>query len=132
MDEKLLIDTCKDYYTNFKCKENNNRVAFAGKAFLTMEMCRLIDKEGLCLDVVSGGELYTAYKAGFPLEKVYYHGNNKTIEEIDMGIKYGVGRFIVDNIEEMTIINEIAGKYNKKQDIYLRLTPGMMSLPSAF
>ena len=125
MDEKLLIDTCKDYYTNFKCKENNNRVAFAGKAFLTMEMCRLIDKEGLCLDVVSGGELYTAYKAGFPLEKVYYHGNNKTIEEIDMGIKYGVGRFIVDNIEEMTIINEIAGKYNKKQDIYLRLTPGI-------
>ena len=125
MDEQLLIDTCEEYYKNFKCEEDNNRVAFAGKAFLTKEMCRLINKVGLCLDVVSGGELYTAYKADFPLEKVYYHGNNKTIEEIEMGVKLGVGRFVVDNIEEMTIINETAKKYHKVQDIYLRLTPGI-------
>ena len=122
MDEELLINTCKSYYKNFKCKENNNRVAYAGKAFLTMAMCKLINEQGLYLDVVSGGELYTAYKSGFPLEKVYFHGNNKTYDEI---VKLGVGRFIVDNIEEMTILNEIATKYNKKQDIYLRLTPGI-------
>lgn len=125
MDEELLINTCKSYYENFRCKENNNRVAYAGKAFLTMAMCKLIKEQGLYLDVVSGGELYTAYKAGFPLDKVYFHGNNKTYDEIELGVKLGVGRFVVDNIEEMTILNEIATKYNKKQDIYLRLTPGI-------
>lgn len=125
MDEELLINTCKSYYENFRCKENNNRVAYAGKAFLTMAMCKLIKEQGLHLDVVSGGELYTAYKAGFPLDKVYFHGNNKTYDEIELGVKLGVGRFVVDNIEEMTILNEIATKHNKKQDIYLRLTPGI-------
>lgn len=125
MDEKLIRDTCEEYYQNFKCKENNNRVAYAGKAFLTVAMCKLIDEQGLYLDVVSGGELYTAHKAGFPMEKIYFHGNNKTIEEIKMGIKLGIGRFVADNIEEITLINKIAGEYNKKQDIYLRLTPGI-------
>lgn len=125
MDEELLINTCKDYYKNFKCEDNNNRVAYAGKAFLTIAMCKLIAEQGLCLDVVSGGELYTAYKAGFDLEKVYFHGNNKTMDEITLGVKLGVGRFIVDNIEEMIMLNEIAGKEGKKQDIYLRLTPGI-------
>lgn len=125
MDEELLINTCKDYYQNFKCEENKNRVAYAGKAFLTIAMCKLIEEQGLCLDVVSGGELYTAYKAGFNLEKVYFHGNNKTVDEISLGVKLGVGRFVVDNIEEMIMLNEIAGKEGKKQDIYLRLTPGI-------
>ena len=125
MDEQLLLDNCRGYVNAFKVKEENNRVAFAGKAFLTMEMCRLINKEGLYLDVVSGGELFTAYKAGFPMDKIYFHGNNKTADEIEFGIKLGVGRFIVDNIAEMAKINEIAEIYNKKQDIYLRLTPGI-------
>ncbi|VYU61050.1 diaminopimelate decarboxylase [Clostridium tertium] len=125
MDEQLLLDNCRGYINAFRAKEENNRVAFAGKAFLTVEMCKLIDREGLYLDVVSGGELYTAYKADFPMEKIYFHGNNKTIDEIDLGIKLGVGRFIVDNSWEMSKINEIAEKYNKKQDIYLRLTPGI-------
>ena len=124
MDEKLLRDTCKNYYNSFKCNENN-RVAFAGKAFLTLEMCRLIHEEGLNLDVVSGGELYTAYKAGFPMEKIYFHGNNKTIDEIELGIEKRVGRFIVDNLEEMEIINEIAERYGVTQEIYIRLTPGI-------
>lgn len=125
MDEQLLIDKCRGYIKAFKVKEDNNRVAFAGKAFLTIEMCKLINEEGLYLDVVSGGELYTAYKAGFPMDKIYFHGNNKTLDEIDLGIKLGVGRFIVDNLWEMAKINEIAEIYNKKQDIYLRLTPGI-------
>lgn len=125
MDEQLLIDNCRDYVKYFKVNSENNRVAFAGKAFLTLEMCRLIEREGLYLDVVSGGELYTAYKANFPMEKIYFHGNNKTLEEIEFGIKLGVGRFIVDNLWEMTKINEISEKYNKVQKVYLRLTPGI-------
>jgi diaminopimelate decarboxylase len=125
MDEQLIIDKCREYYKAFKVKEENNRVAYAGKAFLTLEMCRLINREGLYLDVVSGGELYTAYKANFDMKKIYFHGNNKTEEEIEFGVKVGVGRFIVDNLWEMEKINEIAEKYNKVQKIYLRLTPGI-------
>ena len=125
MDEELLIKNCRDYINAFNVEKENNRVAFAGKAFLTLEMCRLINKEKLYLDVVSGGELYTAYKADFPMEKIYFHGNNKTLDEIELGIKLGVGRFVVDNLWEMAKINEIAEKYNKIQEIYLRLTPGI-------
>lgn len=125
MDEQLLIDKCREYVKSFRVNEDNNRVAFAGKAFLTIEMCKLINNEGLYLDVVSGGELYTAYKAEYPMDKIYFHGNNKTLDEIELGIKLGVGRFVVDNLWEMSKINEIAEKYNKKQKIYLRLTPGI-------
>ena len=125
MDENLLSSTCKSYYDNFKCKENHNRVAYAGKAFLTKAMCKLVNEQGLYLDVVSGGELFTAYKAGFPLNKVYFHGNNKSRGEIELGVKLGVGRFVVDNLDEMKMLNEEAGKNNIKQDIYLRLTPGI-------
>ena len=110
MDEQLLLDNCRGYINAFRAKEEKNRVAFAGKAFLTVEMCKLIDREGLYLDVVSGGELYTAYKANFPMEKIYFHGNNKTLDEIELGVKLGVGRFIVDNLWEMSKINEVAEK----------------------
>lgn len=124
-DEELIREYCRDYRKYFKCEENGNRVAYAGKAFLTVQMCKLIAEEGMCLDVVSGGELYTAYKAQFPLERVLFHGNNKTIDEIELGVKLGVGKFVVDNYYEMDVLNELAGEYNKVQDIYLRITPGI-------
>jgi diaminopimelate decarboxylase len=125
MDEELIRNNCRRYYKGFKVDEGQNKVAYAGKAFLTIAMCQIINEEGLCLDVVSGGELYTAYKSGFPMEKVFFHGNNKTLEEIEMGIKLGVGRFIVDNFYEIEKINEIAEKYGKTQKILLRITPGI-------
>ncbi|MCM8709888.1 diaminopimelate decarboxylase [Clostridium sp. SYSU_GA19001] len=125
IDEAFVRLKCSRYYKAFKVQERGNRVAYAGKAFLTLAMCQLISEEGLCLDVVSGGELYTAIKSGFPLEKVYFHGNNKTLEEIDMGIKSGVGKFVVDNFYEIEKINEIAKSYNKVQKILLRVTPGI-------
>lgn len=125
INEELLINTCKGYYEAFRCEEDNNRVAFAGKSFLNLAMVRVLKEQGLYLDVVSGGELYTAKKAGFDLEKVIYHGNNKTIDEITMGVELGVGRFVVDNLWELGKLNEIAQKNNKVQKIYLRLTPGI-------
>ena len=125
MDEGLIRKNCSDYYNNFKCAENGNRVAFAGKAFLTKAMCKLINEEGLYLDVVSGGELYTAYKADFPLEKVYFHGNNKTVDEIKLGVDLGVGRFVVDNLYELDLLNKFAGERGIVQKIYLRITPGI-------
>ncbi|WP_297634793.1 diaminopimelate decarboxylase [uncultured Clostridium sp.] len=125
MDEVLLENNCRDYYENFRCKENGNKVAYAGKAFLTLAMCKIIQKEGLYLDVVSGGELYTAYKAGFPVEKLLFHGNNKTLDEIELGIRLGVGTFVVDNFFEIEHLNELAKKYGKVQNVYLRITPGI-------
>ena len=63
------------------------------RLFLQFKMCKLLKEENMSLDVVSGGELYTAYKAGFPLERVMFHGNNKTLDEIELGVKLGVGKF---------------------------------------
>ncbi|MBV7271694.1 diaminopimelate decarboxylase [Clostridiaceae bacterium UIB06] len=125
VDEDLVRNQCRRYYDSFKVKEKGNKVAYAGKAFLTLAMCQIIDSQGLCLDVVSGGELYTAWKSGFPMEKVYFHGNNKTLEEIDMGINLNVGRFVVDNFYEIEKINAIAKEKNKVQKVLLRITPGI-------
>lgn len=125
MDEEHIRNICRRYYDSFKCERLKNRVAYAGKAFLTLAMCKLLAQEGLYLDVVSGGELYTAFSSGFPMEKVYFHGNNKTIEEVDLGVKLGVGAFVVDNFYEIENLNSIAKVYGKKQKIYLRVTPGV-------
>lgn len=125
IDEELVRTKVKRYYEAFKVQERGNRVAYAGKAFLTLAMCQIIKEEGLCLDVVSGGELYTAIKSGFPMERVYFHGNNKTEEEIQMGIENNVGRFVVDNFYEIERINSIAKSHNKVQQILLRITPGI-------
>lgn len=125
VDEELVRSQCRRYYEGFKVKEKGNKVAYAGKAFLTLAMCQIVDSEGLCLDVVSGGELYTAWKSGFPMGKVYFHGNNKTLEEIEMGINLNVGRFVVDNFYEIEKINAIAKEKNKVQKVLLRVTPGI-------
>ncbi|MGL4742057.1 MAG: diaminopimelate decarboxylase [Sarcina sp.] len=125
MDENLIRNNCKDYYNEFKCDERGNRVVFAGKACMTMAMCKIAEQEGLCLDVVSGGELYTAYKAGFPMDKIYFHGNNKTVEEIKMGLEYGIGKFMVDNYTELYNIDRLAAAYGIRQKIYVRITPGV-------
>ncbi|MGV3073661.1 diaminopimelate decarboxylase [Clostridium baratii] len=125
MDEEFLRNNCRKYYSSFKCGSRGNKVAYAGKAFLTIAMCNLINEEGLYLDVVSGGELYTAYKAGFPLDKVLFHGNNKTLEEIDMGVRLGVGTFVVDNLYEIEQLNQRAKEQDRVQNIYLRITPGI-------
>ncbi|WP_446897779.1 diaminopimelate decarboxylase [Clostridium sp. LBM24168] len=125
IDEELVRNKCRRYYTAFKADKGINKVAYAGKAFLTLAMCQLINDEGLCLDVVSGGELYTAYKSKFPMNKIYFHGNNKTMDEIKMAVRLGVGKFVVDNIDEMKNINSIAEKENRIQNILLRVTPGI-------
>ena len=124
-DEQLARKNCQEYMKHFKAKENNNRVAYAGKAFLPLHMCRLIKDEGLYLDVVSGGELYTAHKVNFPMERVLFRGNNKTIEEIQMGLDLGVGRFVVDNYYELDLLEQFCKEKQMKQAIYLRITPGI-------
>ena len=98
---------------------------FASKALCTMHTARVAAEEGLGADAVSGGEIYTLYKAGFPMDKVYFHGNNKTREEIELAIDCGVGYFIVDNSYELDMLNEIAGRKGVVQKILFRIKPGV-------
>jgi diaminopimelate decarboxylase len=125
IDEKLVRTNCKRYIEAFNVGGGKNKVAYAGKAFLPLSMCRIVNEEKLCLDVVSGGELYTALKSGFPSDKIYFHGNNKTLDEIEMGVKNDIGRFVVDNLNELDEINEVAKRQSKIQKVILRITPGI-------
>ena len=90
-----------------------------------MYTSKLAADEGLGADAVSGGEIYTLFKAGFPMEKVFFHGNNKTHDEIELAISFGVGHFVVDNKEELELINEIAREKNFVQKILFRIKPGI-------
>jgi diaminopimelate decarboxylase len=124
MDEKYIRDTCKKFYCSFT-ERGNSQVIYASKSFISIAMCRLIEEEGLGLDIVSAGELYTALQADFPMEKVYFHGNNKSPFELKMALEHGVGRIVVDNFRELKLLSEIAGSMDKEADILLRITPGV-------
>src|SRR5699024_2235122 len=94
MDEDLIRNNCRLFKKSFSNDDVETEVVYASKAFLTLAMCQLIDEEGLSLDVVSGGELYTAIKAKFPVNKIHMHGNNKSREELTMAIEAEIGRII--------------------------------------
>ena len=125
IDEELLRQNCRAFYNGFKRDYPGNEVIYASKAFMTMAICKIIEEENLGLDVVSGGELYTALKAGFPPEKIYFHGNNKSREELIMALENDIGKIIVDNWHELNMLNELARKMNKVPNIYIRVSPGI-------
>lgn len=125
MDEELIRRNCKAFKNNFISEELKAEVIYASKAFLTLAMCRLIKEEGLSLDVVSGGELYTALKAGFPASKIYMHGNNKSKEELSMALSHGIGRIVIDNEHEINLIEELGKSLDKKAAVLLRVNPGI-------
>ena len=126
MDEMVIRNNCRMYKEALdKYYDGNGLVLYASKAFCTIAACKIAHQEGLGLDVVSGGELYTAIKAGFPMEKVYFHGNNKTIDEIEMGIDNNIGRFVVDNETELNNIEKIATVKGKTVKILFRIKPGI-------
>ncbi|SKA84799.1 diaminopimelate decarboxylase [Caloramator quimbayensis] len=124
MSEDEIRRRCREIRENHIEKYNGFAV-YASKAFLNKEMCRIIKSEGLGLDVVSGGEIYTAYSAEFPMDKVIFHGNNKTMEELEMAIKYGVGRIVVDNFYEIDCLEELLSVEDRKIDVLIRITPGI-------
>ena len=100
-------------------------ILYASKAFINGAMARLVNEEGLGLDVVSEGELGIARSVKFPMKKVYFHGNNKSLGEIELGLSWKVGRFVVDNFYELEILDNLAREKGVKQDILLRITPGV-------
>ena len=124
VDEQTIRSICKDYKKAFSKYEKTNMM-YASKALCNSAVSRIIASEGFGFDAVSGGEIYTLYKAGIDMLKVLFNGNNKTPEEIELAIKYGVGRFSIDNFHEVNLISEISKKYNKTVNALLRITPGI-------
>ena len=125
MDEALIRQNCAAYRDTLAALYPESQVAYAGKAFLTTAMCRLVAEEGLALDVASGGEIYTAHVAGFPAGRLIYHGNNKTPDEIRFALEIGVGRFVVDSMSELELLNELAAAAGKTASILIRVKPGI-------
>lgn len=124
IDEQTIRSICQDYKKAFS-KYKKTNMMYASKALCNSAVSRIIASEGFGFDVVSGGEIYTLYKAGIDMSKVLFNGNNKTPEEIELAIKYGVGRFSIDNFYEVKLISEISKKYNKTVNALLRITPGI-------
>lgn len=127
MSEDIIMERINEIKDSFLNKYDNVEAYYASKAFLTKEMARIIKREGLGLDVVSGGELYTAKVVDFPMDKIMFHGNNKTPEEIEMALDSKVGHFVCDSIGEIQLINKIAKVLEIKANILIRVTPGIDS-----
>ena len=122
IDEKTLRSMCKDYIRAFE-KYENVQFLYASKALCNMAILNIVASENFGCDVVSEGELYTALKAGMNPEKILFNGNNKTYEELEFAIKSNIGRFSIDNLTELAMLNEIAKKENKTVKILLRINP---------
>lgn len=126
MDEMRIRDNCRMYLRAFRKHFGENALPlYASKAAAFKRIYEIVHSEGLGVDVVSSGEIHTAVLAGFPMERAYFHGNNKTDAEICYAIEQGVGYFVVDNREELDAISHIAGAHGIVQRVLLRLTPGI-------
>ncbi|MEK5061843.1 diaminopimelate decarboxylase [Paenibacillus sp. FSL H7-0326] len=125
VDETLVRKRAREYMDAFRASGLKFQVAYASKAFSVTAMCTLAEQEGLSLDVVSDGELYTALQAGFPTERIHFHGNNKTPNEIEMALDARIGCFVVDNLIELQMLQAMAGEKNQEVNILLRVTPGV-------
>jgi len=124
-DVALMRERAQSFKRAFEEQEIKAQVAYASKAFSTIAMIQLAEEEGLSLDVVSGGELYTAIAAGFPVERIHFHGNNKSREELEMALDHEIGCIVVDNFSELELLKTIAKEKNAHVSILLRVTPGI-------
>ncbi|NLM71475.1 MAG: diaminopimelate decarboxylase [Synergistaceae bacterium] len=125
LSEEAVRGRCAQIRESFLRRWENVSAVYAGKAFLTLAMCRIVQFEGLGLDLVSGGELYVARSAGFPLKNAFLHGNGKTVEELSTALSAGVGRIVVDGLSELEALEEAAASAKKRADILLRVSPGV-------
>ena len=124
IDEKTLRTVCKEYIEAFT-EYPNVSILYASKALATSAIFKIVTQEGLGLDVVSGGEIYTAYKAGIDMSKLMFNGNNKQDWELESALDVGVGRISVDNFHDIELLGKITEQNNKTADILLRITPGI-------
>ncbi len=122
-DEMTIRNRMREFVSSLRETYSKSKVLFAGKAFLIKRIVKITEEEGLGLDVVSGGEIYAAKEAGFPMENVYFHGNNKTMEELSFAINTGVGSIVVDNLSELKFLSSLVKR--RPVNILFRLTPGV-------
>ncbi|MBA7697174.1 Diaminopimelate decarboxylase [subsurface metagenome] len=124
-DEFSLRSKCAELKAEFSQRYRDTTVIYACKAFINGALAVILREEGLGLDVVSSGELSIAHSVGFPLDKVYFHGNNKSAEELMLTLKWHIGRIVVDNFHELRMLAEMAKEQGSIPDILLRLSPGV-------
>ncbi|HVG97403.1 MAG TPA: diaminopimelate decarboxylase [Chloroflexota bacterium] len=129
LDEGRIRERCRTWRQAFESRYPSVDVEYAGKAFLCLAMARLVDEEGLNLDVASAGELYTALQAGFPPARLVLHGNNKSLLELEMAVGAGVGRIVVDNLAELDLLAGVAATLpaagRPPQEVLIRVIPGV-------
>ncbi len=126
MDEAVIRRNCRAYIQSIKEYYDGNGIAlYASKAFSCKYIYKIMNEEGMGVDVVSAGEMYTALASGFPPERIYFHGNNKTEDEIRYALNNGVGRIVADNYTELEMLNKISGELNKQAEILVRIKPGV-------
>ena len=123
-DEATIRSMTKSYKDAFKSYPKM-KMMFASKAFMTKAICKIMQQEDFGLDLCSGGEIYTAKSAGFDMSRTLFNGNNKTYEELNMALEYGVGTISVDNFFELALLNNLAEAQNKNIRVLLRITPGI-------
>lgn len=125
-DEQVIRDACRDYKQSIDhFYDGNGMVLYASKAFSCKEMYRIAKEEGIGVDTVSGGEIYTALSAGFPAEHIFFHGNNKTDAELQYAIRSGVGHIVIDDFDEIDRIDRFAAEQNTSVKVMLRIKPGI-------
>jgi diaminopimelate decarboxylase len=124
-DEATLRRKCAEFRDEFGRRYPDMAIVYAGKAFINRALALIFREEGLGLDVVSGGELSIARSVDFPMEKVYFHGNNKSAEELGMALELKVGRIVIDNFQELETLATMAAQRGAVPDVLLRLTPGV-------
>jgi diaminopimelate decarboxylase len=124
-DESTLRAKCREFRSEFEKRYPEVQIIYASKAYSNGALLRLVNEEGLGLDVVSDGELGIAKKAKFPMGKVYFHGNNKSRRELEMALQLRVGRIVVDNFQELEMLDKLTQKLGVRQDVLLRMTPGV-------
>ena len=126
LDEDRVRNNCRTYVKALaEYMPEGSYPLFAGKALCFKGLYPVLREEGMGADVVSSGEIYTALAGGFPAERLYFHGNNKTDEDIRYALASGVGHFIVDNHQELETLNRYAGEMGIRQKVLLRVTPGI-------
>jgi diaminopimelate decarboxylase len=124
-DESTIRGNCTDYRNEFAKHYPNSLVVYACKAFINPALARIFKEEGIGLDVASGGELAIAKSVDFPMDKIYFNGNNKSAQELEMALDWSVGRIVVDNLYELSMLEDAAKRKRARAKILLRLSPGV-------
>lgn len=124
-EEKSIRDQCRRYMQAFAEHTPDYEIIYASKAFSAVAIAQLVLEEGLSIDVSSGGEYHVAKVAGYPPDKIFFHGNNKTRAELEYALSGGVGFVVIDSFQELALLDELVGARGERQGVLMRITPGI-------